>query len=260
MSPHDRAAAACRHSLHALLKLGDQLTDEQWAAPTDCPGWSVGDIYGHVISLEQWMADGGAAPAGPPQELIDSGVASWRGIPRGEVLDALRALLPERERQLTDELRAADAPGWWVWSNATVPFVVQLTGRAFDLWVHEQDVRRAVGRPGGLGSAGAQVARDLVLQSLPRIVAKAAGAPPGSAMRFTTLGELPQDFTVYVDEHGRAAVGPADAHPATAHALLTWEAYALLAAGRTTRDRQQIWITGDAALAERVLTRLNIAP
>lgn len=260
MSPHDRAAAACRHSLHALLKLGDQLTDEQWAGPTDCPGWSVGDVYGHVVSLEQWMADGGAAPDGPPQHLIDSGVAQWHGAPRQAVLDALRALLPVRERQLTDELRAADAPGWWVWSNATVPFVVQLSGRAFDLWVHEQDVRRAVRRPGNLGSPGAQVARDLILQSLPRIVAKAAGAPPGSAVRFTTLGELPQDFTVYVDEHGRAAVMPADAHRSTAHATLSWEAYALLGTGRTTRDRQQIWLTGDTDLAERVLAHLNIAP
>ncbi|MEU8078233.1 maleylpyruvate isomerase family mycothiol-dependent enzyme [Catellatospora citrea] len=260
MSAHDRAAAACRHSLHALVKIGDQLTAEQWAAPTDCPGWTVGDVYAHVVSLEQRMADGGEAPDGPPQQLIDSGVARWRGAPRATVLEALHTLLPLRERQLTDDLRAADAPGWWVWANTAVPFAVQLSARAFDLWVHEQDVRRAVRRPGNLGSAGAQVARDLVLQALPRIVVKKAGAVPGAAVRFTTLGELPQDFIVYVDEHGRASVVPSDAHRSTAHATLSWEAYALLAAGRSTRDRQQVWLTGDIGLAERVLDQLNIAP
>ncbi|GAA1394642.1 maleylpyruvate isomerase family mycothiol-dependent enzyme [Catellatospora coxensis] len=260
MSAHDRAAAACRHSLHALAKIGDQLTDEQWAAPTDCPGWSVADVYAHVVSLEQWMADGGAAPAGPPQQLIDSGVEQWRGAARGEVLAALHELLPVRERQLTDELRAADAPGWWGWANTAVPFAVQLSARAFDLWVHEQDVRRAVRRPGNLGSPGAQNARDLVLQALPRIVAKKAGAAAGSAVRFTTLGELPQDFAVYVDEQGRASVVPSDTHRSTAHATLSWEAYTLLATGRSTRDRQQVWLTGDVALAESVLDHLNIAP
>lgn len=260
MSAHDRAAAACRHSLHALVKIGDQLTDEQWAAPTDCPGWTVGDVYAHVVSLEQWMADGGAAPDGPPQQLIDSGVDQWRGVPRASVLAALHALVPVRERQLTDELRAADAPGWWVWANTAVPFAVQLSARAFDLWVHEQDVRRALRRPGNLGSAGAQVARDLVLQALPRIVAKKAGAAPGATVRLTTLGELPQDFAVHVDEHGRASVVPSDTHRSTAHATLSWEAYSLLAAGRSVRDRQQVWLTGDTALAGRVLDQLNIAP
>ncbi|MEV0455582.1 maleylpyruvate isomerase family mycothiol-dependent enzyme [Catellatospora methionotrophica] len=260
MSAHDRAAAACRHSLHALATIGDQLTDDQWSVPTDCPGWTVGDVYAHVVSLEQWMADGGEAPQGPPQQLIDSGVDRWRGTARTEVLAALHTLRQVRERQLTAELRAADAPGWWVWANTAVPFAVQLSARAFDLWVHEQDVRRALRHPGNLGAAGAQVARDLVLQALPRIVVKKAGAAPGAAMRITTLGELPQDFTVYVDEHGRAAVLPADAHRSTAHATLSWEAYALLASGRSTRERQQVLLTGDAALAERVLDQLNIAP
>src|SRR5690348_13058509 len=97
MSAHDRAAAACRHSLRTLLTMGDQLTDGQWAAPTDCPAWSVGDVYAHVVSLEQWMAEGGEAQPGPPQRLIDAGVEAWRGRSRAEVLDALREVIAVRE-------------------------------------------------------------------------------------------------------------------------------------------------------------------
>jgi uncharacterized protein (TIGR03083 family) len=33
-----------------------QLTDEQWALPTDCAGWSVGDVVAHAAALESELA------------------------------------------------------------------------------------------------------------------------------------------------------------------------------------------------------------
>lgn len=260
MSPFDRAAAGCRHSLQSLLTLGEQLTDAQWAASTDCPDWTVADVYAHVIGVELWMAAGAEALPGAPQTWIDQQVEQRRGTARADLLAELRAVVARREVQLTDELREPDAPAWWVWSGSNVPFAVQLAARTFDIWTHEQDVRRAVGLPGNLGSAGAQVTRDLILLSLPKVVARAAAAPAGSTVRFTTLGEVLTDVAVHLDEQGRAALVPTHTHQSTAHATMCWESFARMSTGRTTRDDQLVWLGGDTELGERVLTRMNIAP
>ena len=33
----------------SLSSLGDQLTEDQWKSPTDCPGWTVRDNVAHMI-------------------------------------------------------------------------------------------------------------------------------------------------------------------------------------------------------------------
>ncbi|MBV1853255.1 maleylpyruvate isomerase family mycothiol-dependent enzyme [Catellatospora tritici] len=261
MSSLERAAKACRHTLDSLVALGAELTDAQWDAATDLPLWTVGDVYAHVVAGEKWMAEGGLPlPPGPPQAWIDQGVAQRRGAGRAAVLAELAEVRAQRELQLTSGLPPADAIGWWIWSHSPVPFVVQLTARAFDLWTHEQDVRRAIRRPGGLASPGARISRDLILQALPKVVAKGAGVPAGSTVRFTVMGEVPTDFAVHVDDQGRAAVAAADTHSSTTHITLTWQGFALLSTGRGDRGRQQVWVGGDTELGERVLAHLNVAP
>ncbi|GHJ46640.1 hypothetical protein Cs7R123_39820 [Catellatospora sp. TT07R-123] len=261
MSSLERAAKACRHSLDALVALGAELTDAQWDGRTDLPEWTVGDVYAHVVAGEQWMAEGGLPlPPGPPQPWIEQGVARRRGAGRESVLAELAEVRAQRELQLVSGLPSADAIGWWIWSQSPVPFVVQLTARAFDLWVHEQDVRRAIRRPGNLGSPGARVSHDLILQSLPKVVAKGAGVPPGATVRFTAMGEIPVDFAIHVDDTGRAAVGAPDDRPSTVHVTLGWQSFLLLCTGRGDRARQEVWVGGDTELGERVLAHLNIAP
>ena len=33
----------------------EQLDDEQWDRPTDCPGWSVKDNLSHLIGIERML-------------------------------------------------------------------------------------------------------------------------------------------------------------------------------------------------------------
>ena len=49
--------------------------------------------------------------------------------------------------------------------------------RVFDAWVHEQDMRRAVGRPGDLDTPVAAAALDRIVGTMPFVVGKRAGAP-----------------------------------------------------------------------------------
>ncbi len=81
--------------------------------------------------------------------------------------------------------------------------------RAFDVWVHEQDLRTALGRPGNLDSPGAHVTRDMLLAALPKVVAKDAGAPRNSAVVFDVHGPLEFLRTVRVDVDGRGTLDSA---------------------------------------------------
>ena len=73
-------------------------------------------------------------------------------------------------------------------------------------WVHEQDLRVALGKPGNLDSPGAYVARDCLLEALPKVVAKDAGAPANSAVVFDVHGPVEFLRTVRVDADGRGTV------------------------------------------------------
>lgn len=259
MRPIERYAAALRHTLRASLALGTSLSDAEWKAPTECPLWTVGDIYGHLVGGERWMAEGHPAPTVPFQDWVDAAVAGQRGRPRHAVLAELTALYDKRDAQLStppDPRTATTYP----WGRPTTVEDLLAT-RVLDCWVHEQDIRRAIGRPGNLDSPGARVTRDQFLRSLPRIVARHGGAPAGSTVRLTVLGDVGLDVAVAVDESHRGRLVPAsEAEPPTAHVTLGWESYARLSAGRGERADHQTWVTGDRSLGERVLAHLAVTP
>ena len=62
-----------------------------------------------------------------------------------------------------------------------------MESRVLDLWVHEQDIREAIGRPGNLdGPAAAHTVR-MLFDALPRLVARRAGVPAGHAVTIDTV-------------------------------------------------------------------------
>lgn len=257
MAAYERFAEAYRQTIAASLEVGERLTDADWAAPTECPLWSVGDVYAHLASAERWMA-GGHKNVPPPdgfQDWVDAGVLAHRGRPPVEVLAELREVYAERLEQLAGPADPR-SPATFPWGGST-DLEGLLRVRVFDCWTHEQDIRRATGHPGNLGSPAAQVSAEIILGSLPRIVAKATGGAPGSTVRLVTTGDVPLDVTIRVDDTGRAAVVPPDGAPPTTELRMTWEAYARLSGGRGEHD---VEVDGDHTVAEGVLARLTVTP
>jgi uncharacterized protein (TIGR03083 family) len=257
MSAIMEAAIAYGRSLQSLLTLAEQLDEADWAAPTQCPLWSVADIYAHIIGPEVWFAGGAPAYDVTTQQFIDSHVAERRGRRPAELVAELRDVLVVRRKQLDE---ADKQPTVFIPRlRAYGPHELGLRMRLFDLWTHEQDVRVAVSRPGGLDTDSARLAQDLLIQSLPRSIAKVAAAPPGSRVRITILGEQPADVAVAVDDAGRGALIPAP-DDAGLHLTMAWETFGRLCAGRGAVSDYDVDISGDPGLAQRVLTALNIAP
>lgn len=258
MSSVYRSVAGWRHALEAVLSIGRQLADPEWAAPTECPKWTVKDVYAHLVGGEQWMAAGHPKPEQGFETWASEPVLARRDTPAPAILDELRLAYEQRRVQLERDRVDPEQPAFGP-TGVSITMELMLRLRGLDMWAHEQDIRRAVGRPGNLASPGAAVAGEFMVGTLPRIVAKSAKAPAGSTVRLTTTGEVAVDVAVAVDRDGRGTL-VAPGRPALAHLTLGWEAYTRLSCGRGARADYEVRIAGDRPLAERVLANLVLTP
>ena len=89
------------------------------------------------------------------------------------------------------------------------PYAVFMEVRVFDSWVHEQDVRLALDRPGGSGNQASALSLDRVQGAMGYVVGKQAGCPEGSAVRFAVAGpgRDGRAFTVAVRDGRAGEVG-----------------------------------------------------
>ncbi len=85
-----------------LIAVLERLNPEQWEAPTECPGWDVRDMAGHLLGMAQMAAS--------IAETARQQVASKRRARRdgGLLIDALTAVQVEKNASLsTSDLLAA---------------------------------------------------------------------------------------------------------------------------------------------------------
>lgn len=251
------SVAAWRHSLESTLSLARELSDPDWSAPTECPRWTVKDVYAHLVEGERWMASGHPRLS-DLNSWTEQGVQAWRETPPLTVVEELRLAYEQRRYQLARQPLDPEAPTYLPMGQPA-PLKLLLRIRVLDVWAHEQDIRRAVGRPGNLGSPGAAVVGDVFVGALPRIVAKSAQALPGSVVRLTTRGEVNIDVAVATDRSGNGSL-VAPGRNATAHLIMSWEAYTRLSCGRGSPADHDIRLLGDRGLAERVLAHLAVTP
>ena len=182
----------------SLVDLGSGLSEAQFAVGTDCPGWTVKDQFSHVIGTEL-LLEGAAVPdldtptatyvRNELGELNERFVEARRGLPGSRVVAELAELADRRLialRSLDEEAWAAIGPS----PIGMVPYVDYMGVRTFDSWVHEQDVRVAVGRPGGRGGAGERVTLDRMEASMPYVLGRRVQPPPGTTLRIDIEGAL----------------------------------------------------------------------
>jgi uncharacterized protein (TIGR03083 family) len=268
MTTVDNSAAGLTAQLEeeyaALEELGATLDDADWARPTPCPGWPVAAQYAHILGTESALL-GRSRPdvdAGqPPHVRNDIGgfneiwVKALASVSRQEVLAQLAEVLSARRSALEgmgeDEF---SAPSWTPIGQADYRRFMQI--RVFDCWVHEQDVRDAVGRPGHEGGPVAEQAVDEIVRALGYIVGKKAGAPDGSSVSFELTG--PVTRSVHVAVEGRARVVEQLPGPATATVALGSRPFTRLACGRIDPARAigEVQLSGDTDLGNRVVTSL----
>ncbi|WP_030171280.1 maleylpyruvate isomerase family mycothiol-dependent enzyme [Spirillospora albida] len=265
MSGEMRASAeAFEQTVRSTLALAATFGDEDWERPTDCPGWTVKDQLSHLVSVEAALLGDPQPEAEVPEfehvrndfaRFLEAGVHVRRPVPGPEVAAELADVLERRLAQLPgiDPDEPTVLPNG---KEGTYALFVKF--RAMDCWTHEQDVRRAVGRPGNLDAPAASCFWDLLGAGLPLVVARRAKAAPGQSVLFRISGPVEHRKAVVVDAEGRGAWGEPDAP--TARLDMDWETFVRLAAGRCGPDAADVRVAGDAELAGRVLSAMALTP
>jgi uncharacterized protein (TIGR03083 family) len=132
--------------------------------------------------------------------------------------------------------------------------------RAFDCWMHEQDIRAALGQAPDddqLAGADARQSLDEMTASMSFVVGKKGQAPDGSRVLLKLTGPLSREIRVAVD--GRAALvedfGGAD--PTTVVTLDGLQ-FTRLAGGRglVSYRPADVDYSGDAAVGKRIVENL----
>jgi uncharacterized protein (TIGR03083 family) len=254
----------------AFLDLAASLDDQQWSAPTPCPGWTAGDLVAHVIDIEQLLdqaprpqhePDWDALPhaTGDVGRFTEVGVDARRGHARGDVVDEFRATLAARRSALA--ALPSDAEVLSPFGRPTTQERL-LRMRILDTWVHEQDIRRAIGQPGGMASDGAIVALQVFLDGLPKAWAKHVGAPAGSVAHvvISDVGRGVEAW-VLVGEDGQGAMSAPVDDP-DVELTLSWDDFLTLAAGRAEPEsvRGRVHVGGNAERGARLLASLTMTP
>ena len=131
--------------------------------------------------------------------------------------------------------------------------------RAFDCWMHERDIRDALGRPADTPAGeSSRLALDEMAASMGFVVGKLGGAPDGSRVAIELTGPLQR--SIYVDVAGRGqVVENFGGHEPTATISLDGLLFTRLAGGRTTpaQHRHAVTYGGDEAVGKRVVEHLN---
>src|SRR4051794_36232037 len=82
---------ALRAERDEIIEVARTLTDDEWAAPSDCDGWTVKDVVAHVGLVSRQIADPASVPSGESDDIendIDIAVATMKDTSPADVLAA----------------------------------------------------------------------------------------------------------------------------------------------------------------------------
>ena len=244
------------------------LTDGQWETLTDCPGWSVQDQISHLVGSESGILgrpDPDHKPPDYPYLKNDLGqrneiVVDWRRSWPGErVFQEFREVTAERMKQLRsmcdqDFARERETP---IGPGTEAEY---LRIRIFDAWVHEQDMRRALGQQGNLDGPVAIHSVEREAMAMPYVVGRKVRPPDGTTVIFQVTGAAGRTIPVGTEDGRGTELAAVPALP-TARVIMDMETFSCLCCGRWDPARTlasgRVELEGDRALGETIVHKLS---
>lgn len=264
MADLDQLRRAHEDLYDAFESLTAELGDEDWDRPTGCPGWSVRDVVAHVVGLEALLA----GDPEPDVELtgdldhvrdemgryMETHVAARRGRSVDELLAELATVADRRRAQLAGIDEVGEEVPTVMGGRGVAARVLPI--RVFDLYAHEQDVRRAVGRPGHHAGPAVDVTHDRVLRGLAHVLPEKLHGVDALAVTVTDHPE--RSFALTLPAGERVAVD--DVEPTVA-LRCDWSTLMALVCGRSDAPPvSELDADGPADLVERTVRALAMTP
>ncbi|WP_083894759.1 maleylpyruvate isomerase family mycothiol-dependent enzyme [Nocardia tenerifensis] len=183
-----------------LLGLLRSLEEGDWGRPTVCPGWDVHDVTAHVLNDYVRRISGGRDGYGGAGFEVGETLPVYLGRVNGEFVRGLRQCSPRLMIELLEHLgpeldrvwAATDLAGAayldvsWAGSG-TSPAWLDLAREYTEFWMHQQQIRDAVSRPGADDVSMVRPVLVTLLHALPVALGDRA-RPAGTAVRFDVTG------------------------------------------------------------------------
>ena len=253
-----------------LLGLLESLSDEEWARPTVCAGWSVKDIALHVlgddIGVLSRKRDGHSSAnqqLGSWEELVaflndwnERWVESARRISSPLLLELLRMTGDDLHRYFASlDMDALGGPVSWA-GPEPAPVWLDVAREYTEHWLHQQQIRDAVRGPGAKDRELFGPVLATFVHALPHTY-RDIPAEEGTHVRLTIEGESGgtwslerqgQRWKLYVDVEGE---------PDASVRIDQERAWRLFTKG-IDKSESGAKIEGDRALGERLLEMVAI--
>jgi uncharacterized protein (TIGR03083 family) len=255
-----------------FLTLLRGLDPGDWQRSTVCPGWRVHDVVAHVvhdyIRKLSGTRDRHPAPGPSPdedlpgflhrvnQEFVD---VAQRWSPR-VLIDLLAHLGPQLD-DLWASLnldRTGEAVSWAV-PGVPAPVWLDVAREYTEYWVHQQQVRDAVGRPGADDEPLATAVTDTFVRAVPHAL-RDYPADPGTWLDIQVTGPGHGTWTIERRNAAWAVDRGPPMLPAAALVEVSSECLWRVATRGITVEtaREQAAISGDQTLGSAVLNLVAI--
>lgn len=259
----------------ALLDLLAGLTPDEWGRPTVCAGWSVQDIAAHLLADDIGRLSRGRDNHENPDFAAGLDISTLPGLIAA--IDRQNALWVEAMRRVsppvligllrltgeqtasyfaTLDLGALGGPVDWV-GPEPAPVWLDLAREYTERWVHQQQIRDAVNRPGLREPEWFAPVLAAFVLGLPRALGNAGR--PGETVLLTITGEAGGQWLARRGEAGWR-VQPDHADTPTAAVVLDQDsAWRLFTRGVMPQQaRRAARLSGDPELTARVLETVSI--
>jgi uncharacterized protein (TIGR03083 family) len=259
--------------LHAeLIALLRGLGPGDWQRPTACALWSVRDVTAHLLDDDlrrlSFHRDGQPPPSDGAIDgyaslvaMINRMNAEWVAVARRMSPRVLIELLEVTGPMVVELFRSIDphAPAHWAvaWAGEEASAHWFDVGRDYtERWLHQQQVRDAVGAPPLTGREWLHPVLDLFVRAVP-VAYRAVVREDGTAVRLAIEGPAGGDWTLRREAGAWQLLAGRHPAPDATVAMSDDTAWRLFSKG-LGRDaaRTRVRIDGDQALGEVALGAL----
>ncbi len=259
--------------LHAeLIGVLRGLSPDDWGRPTACALWSVRDIAAHLLdddlrrlSFHRDRQPPGSGPVSGAElvALVNRMNAEWVAVARRMSPRVIVDLLEVTGPWVVELFRATDpfGPGFWgvSWAGEEASAHWFDVGRDYtERWLHQQQIRDAVGAPPLTGRAWLHPVLDLFVRALP-FAYRDAAAKPGTTVVVAIEGEAGGEWTLRREAQRwglYAGAAPGAAATVTMTDDAAWRLFAKQLKGEAARGR--VSVGGDQALGDVARSALAV--
>jgi uncharacterized protein (TIGR03083 family) len=247
-----------------LLALLERLDDDRWAQPTVCPGWSVKDVCLHILDDDLgWLSrqrdndHTGLLVIGDDYRMFVAALNAknerWmqgaRPLSHRIIRDLLRVTGAQVDEYFAtiplDDLSTVA----WVGPQA-IPKWFDLARDFTERWVHQQQIRDAVGEPGLDGAEWIGPVLRTFVWSLPRAYQEETAAE-GTVVTLHVAGPGGGEWSLHRSDGEWSLAEGSPRAPAAAVTMSSDTAWRLFTGAR--RESDAVVMDGDPLLANPML-------